>query len=86
MPVSRVSLPCSHYAITKAERYNKGAEMFSGDWPEGKLFLVVSEEFAELLSRPSRAWLTGHPPHCHYSDPVARGTTRIFEVKKGVKH
>ncbi len=65
---------------------NKGAEMFSGDWPEGKLFLVVSEEFAELLSRPSRAWLTGHPPHCHYSDPVARGTTRIFEVKKGVKH
>jgi hypothetical protein len=57
--------------------------MFPSGWPEGRLFLVVSEEFAERLKRPTRAWLKGEPPHCHYTHPAVRGTTRIFEVKKG---
>ena len=63
----------------------KGEEMYPGRWPEGRLFLVVSGEFAERLRSPTRAWLKGEPPHCHYADPVVCGTTRIFEVKKGAR-
>lgn len=63
----------------------RGDEIYPDRWPDGRLFLVVSEEFAERLSRPTRAWLKGEPPHCHYTDPAAQGTTRIFRVKKGAK-
>jgi hypothetical protein len=66
-------------------REGKGEEMFSDEWPEGRPFLVVSEEFAGRLRRPSRAWLKGTPPHCRYNEPAAQGMTRIFEVVKGTK-
>lgn len=60
-----------------------GQAMFPDEWPEGRLFLVVSEEFAEHLRRPGRAWLKGEHPHCRYTDPAVQGTTRIFEVERG---
>lgn len=63
----------------------KGKEMYPDGWPEGRLFLVVSEEFAERLRKPNRGWLKGPSPYCHYTDPALQGTTRIFEVKKGAK-
>lgn len=66
-------------------REGKGEEMFHDEWPEGLLFLVVSNEFAERLRRPSRAWLKGEPPHCHYTEPAVQGMTSIFEVMKGAK-
>lgn len=56
---------------------------FPNEWPNGRLFLVVSEEFAGRLRKPSRAWLKGTPPHCRYNELAALGTTRIFEVEKG---
>ena len=64
-------------------REGKGDEMFSNEWPKGRLFLVVSEEFAGRLRKPGRAWLKGTTPHCHYNELAARGTTRVFEVEKG---
>ena len=66
-------------------REGKGTEMFPDRWEEGRLFLVVSEEFAERLRKPGRAWLKGVLPHCRYNEPVAWGTTRIFEVEKGTE-
>lgn len=50
-------------------------------WPEGRFFLVVSEEFAKYLLRPTR--------HClkmgvfHYKEVGREGTTRIIEVIAG---
>ena len=50
-------------------------------WPEGRFFLVVSEEFAEYLLRPTR--------HClktgvfHYAEVGREGTTRVIEVIAG---
>ena len=64
-------------------REGKGTGMYPELWPEGRLFLVVSEEFAERLRKPTRAWLKGGPPYCHYTDPAVQRTTRIFEVEKG---
>ncbi len=64
-------------------REGKGKEMYPDRWPEGRLFLVVSEEFAERLRKLNRGWLKGPSPYCHYTDPAVQGTTRIFEVKKG---
>jgi hypothetical protein len=54
-------------------------------WPANqRFFLVVSSEFAERLSRPARGWLKGSFPHCRYVERKSEGTTRIFEVCKGV--
>jgi hypothetical protein len=66
-------------------RQGKGKEVFPNEWPKGRLFLVVSEEFASRLRKPGRAWLKGTPPHCHYNELTAHGKTRIFEVGKGAK-
>ena len=50
-------------------------------WPPGRLFLTVSEEFAQYLLRPTR--------HClkagkfHYSEVGREDTTRIIEVIAG---
>jgi hypothetical protein len=64
---------------------SKGAQMYPDGWPEGRLFLVVSEEFSERLRKPNRAWLKGPSPYCHYTEPTTQGTTKIFEVRKGAK-
>jgi hypothetical protein len=64
-------------------REGKGDEMFPNEWPKGRLFLVVSDEFAGRLRKPGRAWLKGTPPHCRYNELAAQGTTGIFEVEKG---
>lgn len=66
-------------------RQGTGGDMYPDRWPEGRLFLVVSEEFAERLRRPTRAWLIGDPPHCHYEEFAPQGTTRIFEIKEGAR-
>lgn len=64
-------------------RKGKGTEMLPDRWPEGRPFLVVSEEFAQRLRKSGRAWSKGATPHCRYNGPVAWGTTRIFEVEQG---
>lgn len=48
------------------------------EWLPGRLFLVVSEEFAVWLRR-RRARLV----HYHYEEVKPAGTTRIFEVRQG---
>ena len=58
------------------------AEKFNKQWPTGRLFLVVSEEFAERLRQRTRSWLKGTPPFCRYLEFKA-GSTRIFEIKPG---
>lgn len=60
-----------------------GQQMFPKNWPTGRLFLVVSEEFSERLRTPSRAWLKGKPPHCRYKERLNRGKTWVFEVEQG---
>jgi hypothetical protein len=66
-------------------RKGNAQEMYPAGWPEGRLFLVVSKEFAVRLCRPMRDWLKGEHPHCHYVALEPQGTTRIFEVKKGAR-
>jgi hypothetical protein len=58
--------------------------MFRDEWPEGRLFLVVSDEFAERLRKPSRAWLKGEPPYCRWTpnwschhDIISTGDTEV---------
>jgi hypothetical protein len=58
-------------------------ERFGEGWPPGRLFLVVSAEFARRLREPRRSWLSGDPPHCHYVEVKAEGPTRVFEVRQG---
>lgn len=61
----------------------RGAVKWNVDWPEGRLFLVASEELTEYLRRPTRGWLKGPTPYCHYVEVKDDGSTRIFEVKRG---
>jgi hypothetical protein len=51
-------------------------------WPEDRLFLVISEELAQKLDR-RRVWLTGTPPHCFYERRQELRGTVIVEVKDG---
>lgn len=60
-----------------------GSERFDVVWPAGHLFLVVAEEFATRLQRPSRSWLRGHAPHCRYIVAGKNGTTVILQVVRG---
>ena len=54
----------------------------SKTWPEGRLFLVVSKEFAEYLMRTTRLILK--QGWFHYQDISGQGTsTRIIEVMEG---
>jgi hypothetical protein len=57
----------------------KGSNTTPAGWPSGRLFLVVSEEFAVWLCR-RRA----KPVHYHYQEVKREGATRIFEVKQKV--
>ena len=52
-------------------------------WPIERLFLVVSEEFAEYLFRTERSWRKHPEPHIRYEDRSQRGPTRILEVLPG---
>jgi hypothetical protein len=64
----------------------KGKKSFKSDgvvWPSDDLFLIVSEEFARRIERPTRAWLAGEPPHCMYLKRKTAGSTRIFQVCPG---
>jgi hypothetical protein len=67
-------------------REGKGDQIYPASWPEGSLFLVVSEELARRLQKSKRRWLRGDPPHCHYDEVLGEGPTRIFEVKRGQRH
>lgn len=61
----------------------RGPARFDVTWPAGRLFLVVSQEFATRLERPTRAWLKGNPPYCSYQPRLNVGGTRIVEVLSG---
>lgn len=52
-------------------------------WPSERLFLVVSEEFAEYLFRTERSWRKGSEPHIRYEDRSGSGVTRVLEVMHG---
>lgn len=67
----------------RALREGRGAAQFVPTWPAERLFLVVSEEFARRLRRPTRTWLKGNPPHCRYQEYRATHQTFIFEVLPG---
>jgi hypothetical protein len=54
------------------------------EWPRARLFLVVSEEFAEYLCRTERSWRKGPEPHIRYEDRSQGGSTRILEILPGV--
>lgn len=56
-------------------------DRFDVVWPNGRLFLVVSTEFAERLRRPTRHGLRAKK--FHYREVKSEGQTRIFEVGKG---
>lgn len=60
-----------------------GEEKMNVEWPEGRLFLAVSGEFAQRLRRPTRMWLKGPAPHCRYIEVKNDGRTRIFEILPG---
>ncbi len=51
----------------------------SRGWPSGRLFLVVSEEFAVRLRRRH-----AKPVQYHYEEVKPVGATRIFEVRQGM--
>lgn len=53
------------------------------EWPRARIFLVVSEEFAEYLFRTERSWRKTPDPHVRYEDRSQSGTTRILEVLDG---
>lgn len=61
----------------------RAVEEFNLQWPQERLFLVVSEEFAKRLRQPTRSWLKGTTPFCRYNEFVS-GSTRIFEIKPGM--
>jgi len=53
------------------------------EWPQARLFLVVSEEFALYLFRTERSWRKAPEPHLRYEDRNRRGTTHILEILDG---
>ena len=52
-------------------------------WPCARLFLVVSEEFAEYLFQTKRSWRKGPEPHIRYEHRSQPGPTRILEILPG---
>ncbi len=48
-------------------------------WPAGRLFMVVSSEFAVRLRKKCNGWPAKNP-HYHYLEVKPDGGTRIFEV------
>lgn len=54
---------------------------YAPDWPDGRAFLVVSEEFSEHLMRPTRHGLK--EGRFHYRLVGSEDTTRIIEVCEG---
>jgi hypothetical protein len=52
-------------------------------WPDERLFLVVSKEFAEYLSKSKRSWRKNPDPHIRYEDRSKRGPTRVLEILPG---
>ena len=55
------------------------------DWPLARLFLVVSEGFAEYLFRTERSWRKTPEPHVRYEDRSQRGATRIVQILDGTQ-
>ena len=53
------------------------------DWPDERLVLVVSEEFAEYLFKSKRSWRKNPDPHIRYEDRSQRGPTRVLEILPG---
>ena len=52
-------------------------------WPGARLFLVVSEEFADYLFRTERSWRKDPEPHIRYEYRNQSGPTRILEILPG---
>ena len=57
----------------------RAVEEFNLQWPQERLFLVVSEEFSVRLRRRSKST----PLLYRYTDPFKSGSTWIFEIKPG---
>ena len=53
------------------------------DWPDERLVLVVSEEFAKYLCDSKKSWRKNPDPHIRYEDPSQRGPTRVLEILPG---
>ncbi len=58
----------------------RGSNKTPAGWPSGRLFLVVSEEFAVWIRRTPVK-----PVQHHYLEVKPEGATRIFEVKQKVR-
>jgi hypothetical protein len=52
-------------------------------WPQARLFLVVSEEFAGYLLSTERSWRKSPNPHMRYEDRNGHGSTRVMEALPG---
>lgn len=51
-------------------------------WPEPRVFLIVSAEFAQGVLRRNYSWV--ERGHCHFADPVhIAGDTMLIEIRQG---
>lgn len=73
---SLVSLRCLPKGITK-EKALSGSPL---PWPNGKMFIAISVELADVICQKKRWWRSPPINRLQYQGPFISGDTRIFEV------